>query len=238
MLYCFQEKGTGALLLLGEGNWCTFVLKKRKLVLDCSRGERNWCSTGLRSMKLLLYWPQEKEICALLFLGEVNWCSTNLREENCCSTDLRRKTLVQYCSQEKDTGSLLFPGEGNWCTTVLRRRKLVLFCFQEKETSALLFSGEGIWCSTAHVFRRRGLVLYCIVLWRMEIVLHQVYWHFHNLRHKIDQMPQNRPDATFWQEHKIGITRSFFIQFWRSFVLNARLLKTNRMVTTTKLYFL
>ena len=34
----------------------------------------------------------------------------------------------------------------------------------------------------------------------------------------------------------MGITRSFFIQFDVLF-LNARFLKTNRMVTTTKLYF-
>ena len=44
MLYCFQkkksgapsclqEKGTGALLISGERNWCSTVFRRRKLVL-------------------------------------------------------------------------------------------------------------------------------------------------------------------------------------------------------------
>ena len=45
----------------------------------------------------------------------------------------------------------MFSGEGNWFTNVFRRREL----------GALLLSGEGNWCYTAHVFRKRGLVLYC-----------------------------------------------------------------------------
>ena len=54
------------------------------------------------------------------------------------------------------------------------------YCSQETGTGALLFSGEGKWCNTAHVFRRRGLVLYCS---REKgdgavpkVVLNQVYW--------------------------------------------------------------
>ena len=37
MLYCFQEKGTGALLIAGEGNWCSTVFRRKALVHYCSQ---------------------------------------------------------------------------------------------------------------------------------------------------------------------------------------------------------
>ena len=58
---------------------------------------------------------------------------------------------MHYCYQEKEAVALLFSGEGTWCSTVLRRMKLVHYCSQ----------GEGNWCYIAHVFRKKGLVLYC-----------------------------------------------------------------------------
>ena len=67
------------------------------------------------------HWAQEKETCALLFLGEGNRCTTVLRKMN----------LVQHCFQEKETIALLFL-EGIWCSTVLRKRVLVLYCSWEK----------------------------------------------------------------------------------------------------------
>ena len=33
--YSFQEKETGAVLFLGERNWCTTVFRKKKQVLYC-----------------------------------------------------------------------------------------------------------------------------------------------------------------------------------------------------------
>ena len=96
----------------------------------------------------MLFCIKEKGKGALLFSGEGTWCSTVLS---------RRK--------------LLFSGEGNMCSIVLWRRENVHYCYQEKETDALLFHekgyrallflGEGNWCSTAHVCRRRGMLLYC-----------------------------------------------------------------------------
>ena len=57
MLYCSQEKETGALPFLGEGNWCTTVLRIRKHVL---------------------YYFQEKGTGALLFSGKGLWGFTVL----------------------------------------------------------------------------------------------------------------------------------------------------------------
>ena len=51
MLYCSQEKETGALLFSGERNWCTTVFRKKKQVM---------------------YYSQEKETGALLLSGERN----------------------------------------------------------------------------------------------------------------------------------------------------------------------
>ena len=45
MNYCSQEKGTGALMLLGEGNWCATVLKEKETgapLLMFLLGEGNW----------------------------------------------------------------------------------------------------------------------------------------------------------------------------------------------------
>ena len=38
MLYCFQEKGSGAILLMfsGEGDWCFTVLGRRAMWLYCT----------------------------------------------------------------------------------------------------------------------------------------------------------------------------------------------------------
>ena len=52
---------------------------------------------------------EEKETCALLFLGEGNECTTVIR----------RRKLVLYCFQEKGIGALLFSREGNRCSTLL-----------------------------------------------------------------------------------------------------------------------
>ena len=41
---CPQDKGTGALLISGERNWCNTV-----------SGEGNWCTTVLRRRKHVLY---------------------------------------------------------------------------------------------------------------------------------------------------------------------------------------
>ena len=101
MLYCFQDKGSGALLFSGEGNWCTFVLKEKEpgALLLMFSGEGDWCSTVFRRRELmhsaLLFSGYEKETGALLFLGEI-------------------------------TGTILFPREGNWCFIVFRRINLVL----------------------------------------------------------------------------------------------------------------
>ena len=56
MHYCSQEKGTGALLIAGEGNWCSTVFKEK--------------DTGAllfsRMRKLVYYCSQEKKTGALL----------------------------------------------------------------------------------------------------------------------------------------------------------------------------
>ena len=107
MLNGFQEKGTGALLFSGEGNWCSVVFRRRKLVVYSFQeketgalsttvhriGEGNRCSTVLMRRKKVLY----------CFSGEGNWCSTVLR----------RRGKVLYCFQEKETGALQFSGERN-----------------------------------------------------------------------------------------------------------------------------
>ena len=61
VLYCFQEKETGALQFSGEGNWCFTVFRRRKLVLYCFQIERNLYSTVHRRRKLVH--------SALLFTG-------------------------------------------------------------------------------------------------------------------------------------------------------------------------
>ena len=65
VIYSFNEIGTDALLLSGEGNWCSNVFRRRDLVLYCfrriklvqycSQGEGNWCSTVLGIMAMGLY---------------------------------------------------------------------------------------------------------------------------------------------------------------------------------------
>ena len=69
----------GAVLLSGEGKWCSTVFMRRKLVLFCFQekgsgallfsGERNWCTTVLSVLK-------EKETGAILLSGEGNRCCT------------------------------------------------------------------------------------------------------------------------------------------------------------------
>ena len=49
--YCYQEKGTGALLIAGEGNWCFTVSRKKKLEHYCSQGEGHWCTNVLKEDK-------------------------------------------------------------------------------------------------------------------------------------------------------------------------------------------
>ena len=66
--YCSQEKGTGALLIAGEGNWRSTVFRRKKLEHYCSQGEGHWCTTVVK----------EKETGVLLFSGEENRCSTVL----------------------------------------------------------------------------------------------------------------------------------------------------------------
>ena len=85
MPYCSQEKETGALLFLGEGNWCTTVLRRKKQVL-----------TVFRRREKVHYCSHEKETGALFTIvsGEEIWCPTVLK----------RRKLVLYCFQEKRSG--------------------------------------------------------------------------------------------------------------------------------------
>ena len=149
VILCPHEKGTGAILFLGEGIWCSTVLRRR-----------NWCSTVLRRRDLVLYCSQEKKTGALLLSRRKKLelhCSQDKGsgallfsgERNRCTTVLRRRDLVLYCSQEKATGVILLS----------RRKKLVLHCSQDKGSGALLFSGERNRCTT--VLSRRKKVLYC-----------------------------------------------------------------------------
>ena len=87
MLYCFQKKGSGALLFSGEGNWCSTVLNKKETGAGC------YTVYVFRRMDLVLYFSQEKEYGALMFS--------------------RRRKLVLYCFLEKGTVVLLFSGERN-----------------------------------------------------------------------------------------------------------------------------
>ena len=118
VILCPHEKGTGALLFLGQGNRYTTVLRKR-----------NWCSTVLRIRDLVLYWSQEKETGALLFSGEGKRCSTVFK----------RKEQGHYRYQEKEIGALLLSRRRKLVIYCLR--------FQEKGTGVLQFSGEGNWCT-------------------------------------------------------------------------------------------
>ena len=75
MHYCFQEKGSGALLFSGEGT-CTGALlssKRRKLVLNCSSfdQEKGKCSTvsGKGDGAVLYSVLKRKEVV----LYQVNW---------------------------------------------------------------------------------------------------------------------------------------------------------------------
>ena len=52
MLYCFQEKGTGALLISGKENWSTTVLKEKDTGALMFSGEENRCSTVLGTRAL------------------------------------------------------------------------------------------------------------------------------------------------------------------------------------------
>ena len=64
MLYCFQEKETGALQCLREGNWSSIDLWRRKLVLYCFQEKGTGAiSTDLRR-KLVQHCSQEKETAA------------------------------------------------------------------------------------------------------------------------------------------------------------------------------
>ena len=51
VLYCFQEKGSGALLFSGEGSSALLF-----------SGEGIWCSTIFRRKELVHYCSQEKEL--------------------------------------------------------------------------------------------------------------------------------------------------------------------------------
>ena len=92
MLYCFQEnksgapsclqeKGTGALLISGERNWCSTVFRRRKLVLY-SFNEKG---TGALSITVLM-------------IGEGTSVVLFSRERNRCTAVLK----------DKETGALLF----------------------------------------------------------------------------------------------------------------------------------
>ena len=63
-----QEKGTGALLISGERNWCSTVFRSRELVHYCSQ-EKETCAILFSGEKLVHYCSQEEETSALLFLG-------------------------------------------------------------------------------------------------------------------------------------------------------------------------
>ena len=55
VLYCFQDKGSGAILFSGEGNWCTTVLKEKETGTILFLGEGNRCTTVLKRRKQVLY---------------------------------------------------------------------------------------------------------------------------------------------------------------------------------------
>ena len=61
MLYCFQEKETGALLFSGEGNWCSTVFRRRELVLYCFQEKETGALMFSNRRKQVLYCSQEKE---------------------------------------------------------------------------------------------------------------------------------------------------------------------------------
>ena len=110
--YCYQEKGTGALLLSGEGNRCSTVFGRKKQVHYCSQEKETgdllfsrkgiWCSTVLTRKKLVHYCSE----------GEENWCTTVLRRRKHFLYSLQEKgTDLFDCFQEKESGSILFSGE-------------------------------------------------------------------------------------------------------------------------------
>ena len=61
MLYCFQEKETGALQFSGEGNWYLLFSGEGNWCSTVFQIEGNWYSTVLRRKKLVH--------SALLFTG-------------------------------------------------------------------------------------------------------------------------------------------------------------------------
>ena len=78
MFYCFQGKGSGALLFSRERNRC------------CSQGEENWCTTVLKEKETgaILLMFQEKGTGALLFSDKGRLgCSTFKNESGagCCT---------------------------------------------------------------------------------------------------------------------------------------------------------
>ena len=96
VLYCFQDKGTGALLISEEGNSYSTIFRRKELVHFCSQEEGTGALLIAGEGKLVLYCFQEKGTGERLFS--------------------RRRTLVHYCSQ----------GDGNWFTTVLKENNLHL----------------------------------------------------------------------------------------------------------------
>ena len=88
MLYCFQEKETGALLFSGEGNWCSTVFRRRELVLYCFQEKETGALLFSNRRKMVFYCSQERET------GTLSTTVYKIEEGNRCSTVLRRRKLV------------------------------------------------------------------------------------------------------------------------------------------------
>ena len=82
MRYCYQEKRSGAQLFLREQNWCSTVLRRRRLVNYCSQEEGNLCSTAhvFKRRGLVLYCFREKGDGAVLYSREKKWCCTKFTD--------------------------------------------------------------------------------------------------------------------------------------------------------------
>ena len=92
-LVLFQEKETIGLLfcfgVLREGkNWCTTVLRRRKLLFDCF--EENWSTTVLMRREPLVYFF-EKNWWTTVSGGENHWSTVLKRTGAMCTTVFRRR---------------------------------------------------------------------------------------------------------------------------------------------------
>ena len=92
MLYCSQEKETGALSTtvyrIGEGKMCSTVFRRKKLVLYSFQEKETGAILFSNRRKLVFYCSQEKET------GTLSTTVHRIGEGNRCSTVLRRREKV------------------------------------------------------------------------------------------------------------------------------------------------